>query len=419
MKIFDLNFKTIITTIVILLVSILPINTLMAQSLQEQLDAVQKELALLRKEKEDIQNKINSNNYVIAGYNSQLSKLYGEAEILKKEIESITLQIKELEITIKQLNNEIEKKQKDIEQRQNEIALLENDSNQRLKDTYKNFRLNRNYQTSGSNLVFSGNINKYFKTSQYIDILQSDTNLVLNDLTLKKAQLEVKKSELEELLIQVQKDKALVDIKAADIKSKQAEVDAKVSVYYREVSKLNSVNNDTKNTLAVFSKKEQEQAAKVLLLQQQILDQFSSIPSGEYVLAGTMIGRQGSTGWSTGPHLHFSLRLDGSLVNPCSYLEAGAMGCGAGGNLKSPLKGEYYFTSGYGNRCFWWNGSQTCHFHDGIDVAAVPWNAAVYAAHDGYVFKGVDIYGANYVVLCQNSNCNQGYKSGYWHLSAF
>jgi murein DD-endopeptidase MepM/ murein hydrolase activator NlpD len=37
---------------------------------------------------------------------------------------------------------------------------------------------------------------------------------------------------------------------------------------------------------------------------------------GTCVVAGTPIGRAGSTGHSTGPHLHFETRLRGAAVAP-------------------------------------------------------------------------------------------------------
>ena len=47
------------------------------------------------------------------------------------------------------------------------------------------------------------------------------------------------------------------------------------------------------------------------------------VSEGQMVTSGTLVGRVGSTGRSTGPHLHYETRIDGDPADPNRFLRAG------------------------------------------------------------------------------------------------
>ncbi|MFA7083731.1 MAG: peptidoglycan DD-metalloendopeptidase family protein [Arcobacteraceae bacterium] len=60
------------------------------------------------------------------------------------------------------------------------------------------------------------------------------------------------------------------------------------------------------------------------------MSKYSNVKSGQYVKQGTVIGYVGSTGMSTGPHLHFGLYQNGRAINPANIIKV----------TKNELKGK-------------------------------------------------------------------------------
>jgi murein DD-endopeptidase MepM/ murein hydrolase activator NlpD len=60
------------------------------------------------------------------------------------------------------------------------------------------------------------------------------------------------------------------------------------------------------------------------------MSRYSKVKSGQWVKQGTVIGYVGSTGVSTGPHLHFGLYKNGRAINPANIIKV----------TKNELKGK-------------------------------------------------------------------------------
>jgi septal ring factor EnvC (AmiA/AmiB activator) len=107
---------------------------------------------------------------------------------------------------------------------------------------------------------------------------------------------------------------------------------------------------------------------------------------GQRVSRGDFVGIQGSTGFSTGDHVHFEVRVNDVAVNPQPYIN--------NGTLVPPMR-QFVISQPFGKTSF--SHVYAGGIHTGIDYVG-PKGSAVYAPADGIV-----------ILNGCPSSCNSGY----------
>ncbi len=198
-----------------------------AETPQEKVDRLQKQLDDIRAQEAELQAQLDSNTYTINGYNSQVSSLQGEAQLYQKQIDQLRLEIEQLQTNIEILNGQISDNQKLIKSTEDTIAGLETESSLRIKNSYMNYRMYGNIE-GGSKILVIDNINNYFKDSQYKELIQSSTNELMVKVAQLKQELSDKKKELDRKLIELKRSKEDEDVKKSDLDKKKEDVDLKL-----------------------------------------------------------------------------------------------------------------------------------------------------------------------------------------------
>lgn len=322
----------------------------------------------------DLLKKKDTLNQETKKYDSAALNKQTEADRLESQIKNLDSDIKDTEQQIAQTGSKIDETTKSIENLTTDISVKTKDLE--VLKTKLNSSIKEIYRASGSSdyelLLTGDSLSDMVNQSKYVQAIEMQVRTIhgklqdaKNDLEKQKSDSEAKKAELDQLKAQQEARRS-----SADYQKTQKD-------------KLLGMTVEQKKTYQQEAEKSRSEATKVEEQIRQILSSrtagsdgtFGKGPGvGDRVKRGDYVGTQGSTGFSTGDHVHFEVDLNGPARNwtsPWPYLD--------NGTISWPLN-KYIITQDYGEASSWYN----CGYHMGIDIAG-PLGSPVFAPANGKV----------------------------------
>jgi peptidoglycan hydrolase CwlO-like protein len=359
--------------------------------------------------------KLNNLKSQIADLESKLAAAQQKEKSLNSEIAVLDNQIKLTDLRINATKEEIDEITKDIESATGRIDKLEGSLDDITKVLIN--RVVATYQIGRIEplevLVASEDMTDFLHRANYLKVAQeNDKKLMYNTVQAKndyehqknifedkKAKIEALKTQLEGYTAQIEKDKS-----------------AKNDL-------LQVTKNDEKRYQDLLSIARAERSA-IEGAYALKLENGTPVKQGDPIAT---VGNSGAPYCSTGPHLHFTVRRNGSLDNPASILRSGVNysysydsgqydyygTVSPSGSWDWPLLEPIIINQGYGShgyaRAFYANG-----LHDGIDMISNA-SSTIRAPKDGTLYRGaISCRGVpmNYVAV----EHSDGIVTWYFHV---
>ncbi len=344
----------------------------------------------------------------------KLEEVGQEKVSLENQVEYIDGSIQLTTVEINRLQYQIAEKEKELGALETDIGTLEERINRlgealdyqtaifksRATASYKALRLTplEIFLTSGTPgelLSYAKYLQRFETQDRYLLWEMRDISKVYNN---QKDLLQAKKQQVE-------------DVKEDIELSKGSMVQKKDSLSGQKQAKSDLLEV-TKSDEAIY----QRQLEAILAEQQAIesaISRFTSslinngVPDGSEVKRGDVIAVQGSTGQSTGDHVHFAVYVpcgdNWCHTNPQSYIDSG--------RLKWPLA-SFEISQEYGETEFArTSGFYANNFHNGIDIYG-PIGCSVLAPADGVAVYSQDSVGGKGVLVYHD----EALMSLMWHI---